>query len=248
MKEISQVMAEHKVPLAVVIPAAGVGKRMKANCPKQYLKILNKTILEHTVERLLSHPNIDLIVIALGANDEYFSDLTLKNHPKIQTVIGGKERVDSVLAGIKAIDKNQYPWVMVHDAARPCVRITDIDKLVNACFDKQQGGLLAAPVRDTMKQAYANENSVEQTIDRSLLWHAFTPQMYFTEQLSQAIADGLKQNAIITDESSAMEYSGFTSQLVEGSSDNIKITRTDDLALASFIIQQQKEQQEQVCE
>lgn len=230
-------MIKTQSSVAVVIPAAGVGKRMQANCPKQYLSIANKTILEHTVERLLSHPQVALVVLALGANDEYFPQTSLFNHPQIQTVTGGKERVDSVLAGLKVIDHQQYPWVMVHDAARPCVTHDDISKLINVCLEQQQGGLLASPVRDTMKQAVGKQ--VDKTIDRSVLWHAFTPQMYLTETLIQAIEQGLQQQWQITDESSAIEHAGFVSQLVEGRSDNIKITRHDDLALASFILQQQ---------
>lgn len=224
--------------LAVVIPAAGVGKRMQTNCPKQYLLIANKTILEHTVERLLSHPAISLIVIALGSNDQYFPRLSLKYHANVMTVVGGKERVDSVLAGLKVINTNHYPWVMVHDAARPCITHQDIDKLIHTCFKHQQGGLLATPVRDTMKQA-THDQHVATTIDRSLLWHAFTPQMYPTNQLISALAIGLAKGDEITDESSAIEAAGHVSQLVEGRSDNIKITRIDDLALANFILQQQ---------
>ena len=135
-------MTNKQVSVAVVIPAAGVGKRMQADCPKQYLTIANKTILEHTVERLLSHPQVVLVVISLGANDEYFPQTSLFNHPKIQTVIGGKERVNSVLAGLKVIDAQLYPWVMVHDAARPCATPYVIFKLINDCLLQQKGGLL----------------------------------------------------------------------------------------------------------
>lgn len=228
----------------VVIPAAGVGKRMQANCPKQYLTINRLTILEHTVLRLLRHAQINKVIIALGANDEYFPTTSLVNHPNVSTVVGGAERVDSVLAGLKAINEEETPWVLVHDAARPCVTHQDISQLIDACMTHQHGGLLASLVRDTMKQSQGkrqqdDNHHVSETIDRSALWHAFTPQMYQTAELIQAIDKGLKDNLPITDESSAIEMAGLPSQLVEGRSDNIKITRQDDLAMAEFILWQQ---------
>ena len=243
-------MSNNTSSLVVVIPAAGVGKRMQANCPKQYLTINNKTILEHTVERFLSHPLIEFVVVALGVEDEYFPQTSLYTHPKVKTVIGGKERVDSVLAALNTINSTQYPWVMVHDAARPCVTHHDISQLIKHCYQAQCGGLLASPVRDTMKQANSAQG-VNKTIDRSVLWHAFTPQMYPTAQLTSAINTALSDKITITDESSAIEYLGKQSLLVEGRSDNIKITRSDDLALATFILNQQNHlitnQQENTC-
>ena len=129
------------VSLVVVVPAAGVGKRMQAPCPKQYLTIGNLTILEHTVLRLLSYPDITQVIIALGENDEYFPDNCLYNHKQVSTVVGGQERVDSVLAGLKAVDSDKYTWVLVHDAARPCVSSDDLDALINQCHQQGAGGL-----------------------------------------------------------------------------------------------------------
>jgi 2-C-methyl-D-erythritol 4-phosphate cytidylyltransferase len=216
---------------------------MLASCPKQYLMIENKTILEHTVERLLSHPAINKVIIALGDQDEYFSQTSLVNHSQVQTVVGGKERVDSVLAGLGAIDQQQYPWVLVHDAARPCVSHNDITGLIAHCLAKKVGGLLATPVRDTMKRTIItalDENQVLATVDREKLWHALTPQMYPVAELETAITSGLKNNLILTDESSAVEFAGFPSLLVSASSENIKITHPDDLALAAFYLNKQK--------
>ncbi len=232
--------------LIVVVPAAGVGQRMQADCPKQYLSIDGLTILEHTVLRLLDHQHIDKVVIAIGAEDGYFSDTQLANHPNVVTVIGGEERVDSVLAGLAKIDSSQYPWVLVHDAARPCVTHDDIDALIASCLQHNAGGLLAAPVYDTVKKC-ASESSleVEGTLDRRALWRALTPQMYRTEELTDAIEQAQINNIIITDESSAIEYAQLPSFLVQGSSDNIKITRPDDLALAAFLLDKQ---QEKLCE
>jgi 2-C-methyl-D-erythritol 4-phosphate cytidylyltransferase len=231
----------------VIVPAAGAGKRMLANCPKQYLTIDNKTILEHTVERLLSHPLVNKVIIALSDNDEYFPRTSLVNNKNIQTVIGGKERVDSVLAGLKVIDTECYAWVLVHDAARPCVSHDDISNLMKACIEKQTGGLLASPVRDTMKRSFSGdlaEQQVLKTVVRENLWHALTPQMFKVKALKEAIINGLSQDAEITDESSAIEFANLPSLLVWASSENIKITHPDDLALAAFFLAKQKQQKQ----
>lgn len=233
--------------LIAVVPAAGVGKRMQAHCPKQYLTFLGRTVLEHTVERLLAHPKITRVIIALGADDEYFPQLSLANNPQVSTVVGGKERVDSVLAGIKNINVEEFSWVLVHDAARPCVSHDDISKLISNCFSTQIGGLLATPVRDTMKRSQT-KNSLNKVLDlvqctepRENLWHALTPQMYQVNELISAIENALKKELTITDESSAIEFANLPSQLIEASSDNIKITRPDDLALAEFIVMKQQQ-------
>jgi len=225
--------------LIVVVPAAGVGKRMQAVCPKQYLSFSGKTLLEHTVECLLSHQKIDRVIIALGEQDEYFPTLALATNRQVETVVGGKERVESVLAGLKAIDEKHYSWVLVHDAARPCLSHQDIDKLINYCQQHDVGGLLATPVRDTMKRS-KNGQLVTYTEPRAGLWHALTPQMFRVEQLTHAIENALLQGKEITDESSAMELAGFASALIEGRADNIKVTRPDDLALAEFILSRKK--------
>ena len=226
--------------LAVVVPAAGVGKRMLSNCPKQYLTLIDQTVLEHTVMRLLEHKQINRVVIALSADDEYFRDTALSNHPDISVVVGGQERVDSVLAGLKYLKSQDYPWALVHDAARPCLQLNDLSNLISTCLESGTGGLLASRVKDTMKLAGAQQN-VTQTLDRSAMWHAMTPQMYKIDELIHAIEQGLANEQVITDESSAIEFAGKTSQLVQGSSDNIKITTPEDLALAEFILTRQKQ-------
>ncbi len=224
--------------LVAVVPAAGVGKRMKANCPKQYLKIDQLTILEHTVFRLLAHPNISLVIIAISQGDEYFPETSLANHPQVSVVIGGQERVDSVLAGLKAIDNHQYKWALVHDAARPCIDLADIDALISSCETLGYGGILATPVRDTMKRS--NESGqIIQTEERNLLWHALTPQMYQVTQLIESIEFGISRKLAITDESSAIELAQHASQIVQGRGDNIKITHPDDLDYAKFILKNQ---------
>lgn len=233
----------------VIVPAAGVGKRMLASCPKQYLTINNESILSHTVNRLLSHKNINKVILVLSDDDEYFAQTTLAANSNVIRVLGGKERVDSVLSGLQAI--NESRWVLVHDAARPCITHQDIDNLIGQCLNQNCGGILAAPVVDTMKRAMqsnADEERVSETVERSSMWHAFTPQMFKTRELKRVIKQAQQDGLAITDESSAIEYAGLPSLLISGRRDNIKITRPEDLALASFYLKQQYLEQQKVEE
>ncbi len=228
----------------VVVPAAGVGKRMMANCPKQYLTINKESILSHTVHRLLSHPKIEKVILSLSHTDEYFQDTDLAKNNNVIIVNGGNERVDSVFNGLKAVNRHKYPWVLVHDAARPCITHEDINALIDKCLTHKTGGLLAFPVRDTMKRSLKLDgiNHVKDTVIREDLWHALTPQLYKTSELISAIELAQKNKIEITDESSAIEYANLPSIVVLGSSENIKITHPDDLALAEFFLQKQLEQ------
>ncbi len=228
----------------VIVPAAGVGKRMLASRPKQYLSINNEAILSHTLNRLLSHERIAKVIIVLSDDDDYFVQTALADNPDIIRVSGGNERVDSVLNGLKAVQSNE--WVLIHDAARPCITHDDIDKLITHCLSENSGGLLAAQVVDTMKQAkrgVKGTSSVGMTIERCNLWHAFTPQMFKAKELKQAIESALAKGVTITDESSAIECAGLPSSLIPGRRDNIKITRPEDLVLASFYLEQQVKEQ-----
>lgn len=230
-----------------IVPAAGVGKRMQANCPKQYLLINNETVLNHTVMRLLSHPLITQVILALGENDQYFNESSLANHKDIIRVKGGAERVDSVLSGLQVVDAQVSPWVLVHDAARPCISHEDIDALINQCLAMDCGGILATPVRDTMKRGSTNKNrktTIKRTVDRDNLWHALTPQLYKTTELTLAIKKAQADKIKITDEASAIEYANLNSLIVHGSSENIKITHPDDLALAEFYLNKQANNQQ----
>lgn len=226
--------------IAVVIPAAGSGRRMQSSIPKQYLTIKNKTVLEHTVQLLADIEQVTKIILVVSAQDPYIAQYKHHLSEKVAVVTGGQERVNSVLAGLHALNSNEYQWVMVHDAARPCVPKNDILKLIDTCISKQQGGILATPVRDTMKRAQPQSNTanpvVDKTEDRNGLWHALTPQMFLTEQLVTAIEQGLSQKKLITDEASAMELIELPVQLIEADESNIKITRKSDLALAEFFL------------
>lgn len=221
-----------------VVPAAGVGSRMAADRPKQYLHIAGKTILEHTVDRLLSLPEITQVVIAISADDPYFPQLPLATDPRITVVDGGAERADSVFAGLAVIENN-HTWVLVHDAARPCVRQADLQALISAAVTSECGAILATPVRDTMKRSHdhSHQPQINHTVDRENLWHALTPQMFRAGQLRESLTFALAQGATITDEASALEFCGYTPMLVAGRSDNLKVTQPEDLALAEFYLQ-----------
>lgn len=224
-----------------IVPAAGVGSRMQSDRPKQYLHLLGKTILQHTLEKLLAYAAIEKIIVAVAAEDPYLSQFPLKNHPKIQWVIGGESRDQSVLNALNTID--EQVWVMVHDAARPCITHQDLDKL--CAITDIQGAILAKPVVDTIKKAFPNRQQIEKTEDRSRLWHALTPQFFPAQRLKQALQYAHQQGVSVTDEASALELIGDYPQLVSGRSDNIKITRPEDLALAEFyLLQQQKEEKQ----
>lgn len=220
-----------KKQFTVVVPAAGVGKRMRSDMPKQYLPLLGKTLLEHCLDNLIAHPRIKHIVLAVHPQDPYFADLPIAQAPWLTRVDGGAERADSVLAGLRAIDDE---WVLVHDAARPCLPHQDLDALLDLA-DEGQGGILAYAVRDTMKQANA-AGFVATTLDRSHLWHALTPQFFPLAELREALTLALNANAVITDEASAMEWAGKPVKLVEGNPCNIKVTQPIDLMLAEFYL------------
>ncbi len=217
-----------------VVAAAGIGSRMAADKPKQYLSIAGKTVLEHTLETLHQHPNIGDIVVVVHPEDAYFQSLPLATAPWLTTVIGGKERADSVLAGLKTL--NNDGWVLVHDAARPCISHQDIDRLL-AIYSEGIGGILATPVRDTMKRASIQTPAqIAHSEDREGLWHALTPQFFPRQHLIEALEQCLEKGLNITDEASAMEQTQQPVKLVEGAASNIKITRPADLALAEFYL------------
>ena len=233
-------MSTDKQGIVAVVPAAGVGSRMKADRPKQYLTINAITILEHTINKLLSHPQVSKVVVAVSEGDPYFPELSLSQHPDVVRVKGGNERADSVLSALNYIQESGLgDWVMVHDAARPCIQQGDIDKLIEAALSHPVGGILAAPVRDTMKRGA--DGQIDHTVERANLWHALTPQMFRTLPLQQALTEALEQGVSITDEASAFEWKGVSPALVAGRSDNFKVTQPEDLALAEFYLSQNKE-------
>lgn len=235
-----------------VIPAAGAGERMGGALSKQYLTLCGKPVLLHSMERLLSHPSISGLVVALAPQDAHFPALAeaLRHYGKpIITAPGGVERCHSVLNALRKLA--QFPaqgqgqvaaaddWVLVHDAVRPCVCRTDIDKLIDAAGRHTAGGLLALRVTDTVKCA-GEEGLVTATQPRETLWLAQTPQMFPLEKLIGALDYVIKNNIRVTDDAAAIEALGERPLLVEGSADNIKVTHPGDLALAEFYLKRQE--------
>lgn len=230
-----------KAKFWAVIPAAGVGSRMQADRPKQYLPLHGKTVLEHTLARFLDHPRVEGVVVALSENDPWWRELGLQ-HPKLYTALGGEERCYSVLNALNGLQSqaDENDWVLVHDAARPCLRREDLDHLIDVLQGHPVGGLLGLPVADTMKRSDSNDAVVE-TVSREHLWRALTPQMFRLGELREALEAALQNEQLVTDDASAMELIGKAPKMVEGHGDNIKITRPQDLALAQLYLAQQSE-------
>ena len=223
-----------------VVPAAGVGRRMQSSLPKQYLTIQERTILDITLHRLIACASLEKILVVVSPDDQYWQSLDISQHEKIETVFGGEERCHSVLNGLKtlALQADDNDWVLVHDAARPCLRLADLEKLIAELQEHPVGGILGMPVRDTMKRVEVN-GAIIETVDRTALWHALTPQMFRIGLLRNAIDDAVNSGQVVTDEASAIEKKGLPLKMVEGHSDNIKVTQPADLALAGLYLDQQ---------
>jgi len=228
-----------------IVPAAGIGSRMQADRPKQYLDLDGKTVLEQTIQRLASHPRIAGIVIAIAEHDSWWNNISLDFDCQLHTVDGGDTRADSVfnaLIGLADLtDPNDDPWVLVHDAARPCLRHQDIDHMLETLCHHEVGGVLGIPVNDTVKRVNGNLE-IEETVCRQGLWRAATPQMFRLNMLTKALTSALEKQLPVTDDASAIELAGFKAMMVAGHPDNIKITVPQDLALASLYLQQQREE------
>jgi len=225
----------------VVIPAAGIGKRMQTETPKQYLKINNKTIIEHTLECFSQNPAVNGIIVALSSEDEYWNHLRNNSSDKpLYTVDGGNERSDSVMSALEYLlvveNASEDSWVMVHDAARPCLSKKDIDALLALRDDDCVGGILATPVRDTMKRTSPDTLQISKTEDRENLWHALTPQMFRLGKLNEALKYCFEKNIEISDEASAIEITGESPLIVEGSGNNVKVTHPEDLDLVNYLL------------
>ncbi|MEO5573860.1 MAG: 2-C-methyl-D-erythritol 4-phosphate cytidylyltransferase [Gammaproteobacteria bacterium] len=227
-----------------VIPAAGIGMRMGGERPKQYLSLCGKVVIEHSLQRLLTHVGITGVVVALGPEDSYGKNLlsivATQNKPLI-TVNGGAQRCHSVLNALRRLADIADPddWVLVHDAVRPCLRHDDIDKLIDAVQHHSDGALLGVRVSDTVKRVTSSGEVIE-TVDREELWRAQTPQIFQIGRLTQALTQAIDRRLTVTDEAAAMSLVGAVPMMVEGHADNIKITHLPDLALAQFYLQHQE--------
>ncbi|MCC2637706.1 MAG: 2-C-methyl-D-erythritol 4-phosphate cytidylyltransferase [Moraxellaceae bacterium] len=223
-----------------VVPAAGKGLRAGGALPKQYLPLNGGTVIQCTLNRLSQLP-VEAIIVPVAADDERAAALAYRDASLIRFVPGGAERADSVLAGLEFIADRAADddWVLVHDVARPCVRIEDIEGLLRQVEGHPAGGLLANRVRDTMKLGRGDE--VAETVPRDQLWHALTPQVFRYALLRDALRAAKAAGVIVTDEAQAVERQGEHPLLVEGARDNIKITWPEDLPMAEAFLRLQAE-------
>ncbi|BAW80289.1 2-C-methyl-D-erythritol 4-phosphate cytidylyltransferase [Candidatus Nitrosoglobus terrae] len=225
-----------------VVPAAGMGKRMESNIPKQYLPLAGKTVIEHTLISLSQYRYIQAIVIALSSEDSGWPEGISIDNKKIIRVTGGEERCHSVANGLKYLMTLASPddWVLVHDAARPCLREEDLNRLIETLHDHPVGGLLALPVSDTLKRDNGKREVLE-TVNREGLWRAMTPQMFRLGKLYQALMEAIAASIYVTDEAHAMERAGYKPCLIAGHPDNIKITHPQDLIQAEVFLRQREQ-------
>lgn len=221
-----------------VVPAAGCGSRMGGGTPKQLLDIHGRPLLAWTVDALLACERIAGCMLALSAEVQAALPGALRDHPRVRTCAGGQTRAESVARGIAALKPAPEDWILVHDAARPCLPLAALDRLVDRVLASGVGALLAQPVSDTLKRADARARVLE-TVPREGLWRAQTPQMFAAGQLARALQDALTAGVAITDEASAVERAGYPVQLVEGPACNIKVTFADDLPIAGSWLAQQ---------
>jgi 2-C-methyl-D-erythritol 4-phosphate cytidylyltransferase len=205
--------------------------------PKQYLHLAARTVLEWSIAPLLAREDCAGVVVVLASGDQHWATLAVAGDTRVRTVIGGGERADSVLAGLLALKDllSVDDWVLVHDAARPCLRPDELASLIDRVRDDAVGGLLAAPLVDTLKRSDGADR-VAQTVSRAGLWRAMTPQMFRLGLLTRALTEAAQRGVVVTDESQAVELLGLRPLLVAASADNIKITVADDLQRAGRIL------------
>ena len=221
--------------LWAVVPAAGVGRRTGLDRPKQYVDILGQPMLHWTLEALLAHPRVAGAVVVLSAADTLWPGWNRRAGKPALTATGGADRAASVRAGLRRLEGQVAAddWVLVHDAARPCLESDDLDNLLRQGCAHPVGALLATPVADTLKQANARGESLG-SLPREHAWRALTPQLFRHAPLCAALDRAAADGVAVTDEASAFEHLGLTPLLVPGSSRNLKVTSGDDFALAAF--------------
>lgn len=219
-----------------VVPAAGRGLRLGADLPKQYVALGGQSLLAWTLQRLAATPRIVGLMVVLAADDLYWPKLDSLGGKPVLTAVGASERSGSVLAGLRALpgSVSAQSFVLVHDAARPCVAIDDIERLIDRA-GAAGGGLLAAPLRDTLKLGDGDARVIG-TEPREARWRALTPQMFRRDELTRALAQAELEGITVTDEAMAMERAGHRPLLVEGAESNIKVTTAADLALAEYLL------------
>ena len=221
------------------MPAAGVGRRFGADRPKQYASLCGRTVIEWALAPFLADSRCAGAVVALAPDDPYWAAVAPAT---VATAAGGQERSQSVRNGLAALAGRAEPdeWVLVHDAARPCLPPQDLDRLLSVLESHPVGGLLATPAADTLKRADGS-GDVQQTVDRASLWRALTPQMFRYGRLCEALDRAHAAGRIPTDESQAIEWLGDRPRVVEGAAANLKITSAADLAIAAALLDRQPE-------
>ena len=235
----------------LVMPAAGVGRRFGHTRPKQYAPLQGRTVIEWALAPFLADPGCAGVSISLASDDPYWGEVAerLAKLPgrtaEIIVAAGGAERSQSVRQGLEALATHATAddWVLVHDAARPCLSAHDLQQLLNRLGSHRVGGILATPAADTLKRASvtvggssAAAPEIDQTVDRAGLWRALTPQMFRYQMLSDALDRALASGRLPTDEAQALEWTSEHPVLVQGSAANIKITSADDLVLAAALL------------
>ena len=218
-----------------LVPAAGFGARMGHELPKQYLPLAGKPMIFHALNTLCLCPEISTVFVVLSPADTLFHDYDWSPFgDKLQPLYcGGETRADTVLNGLLASEIEPDDWVLVHDAARPCLTQAHLSKLIAELCDDAVGGILAVPVADTLKRSDA-EQRILKTENRELLWQAQTPQMFRAGLLATA----LQRCKTVTDEASAIEALGLHPRLVAGDSSNFKVTYPQDIRLAELLLKE----------
>jgi len=220
-----------------LVPAAGSGTRLGHEVPKQYLPLAGRPLLQHTLRALLDCAAIERVYVVLSPGDRHFArlDWSGEDGRLVPLYCGGASRAASVFNGLMAMrdDVEPFDWVLVHDAARPCLDAASLARLIDEVGDDDVGGLLAVPVADTLKREDASAR-VRSTEPRSGLWQAQTPQMFRYALLAEALHRA--DPSAVTDESSAVEALGLSPRLVQGAATNLKVTYPSDLGLAAAIL------------
>ncbi|RUO74022.1 2-C-methyl-D-erythritol 4-phosphate cytidylyltransferase [Pseudidiomarina sediminum] len=227
--------------VAVVVPAAGVGRRMQSAVPKQYLQLGHQTVLQWTLAAVTQDPRVAHVYVALHPDDPYFSELECQISVPMTGLHGGATRAASVAAGVAKAHADGFAWVAVHDAARPCLSAGELTEVLDVALSDDVGAILALPVADTLKRA-TPEDRIAGTVAREQLWQALTPQVFPSEALLAGFAQLGVEHPALTDEASVFEALGQAPKLVVGRRTNLKITLPGDEALAQLILMQSHQQ------
>ena len=224
------------------MPAAGAGRRLGGDTPKQYREVAGAPLMEHTLRALLQSRDICGVVVAMDSVDPRADTIASLSDERVQTTPGGATRAHSVLAGLDALEDQvaEGDWALVHDAARPCLTVDALAALIDRARVLGEGVILAEPVADTLKQVNG-QGEIEKTVDRSILWRAQTPQLFPLLALRNALRHCIEEGVSVTDEAMAMERAGHRVYVVEGASSNIKVTVEADLVFADVFLRESED-------